>query len=356
MVKKLAILPGDGIGPEIMQVALRLLESVERKIDMHFECEWADIGGKAIDSVGTALPEATLRICEAADAILFGAVGGPKWESLPPEEQPERAALLPLRKHFEFFANLRPIAILPELRTLSPLLPERVDNVNIMFVRELTGDVYFAEPKGSDGIRAFDTMAYTKKEVDRIARFAFRLAAERRGKLCSIDKANVLSSMVLWRETVQSIAPSFPDVKLQHMYVDNAAMQLVLNPAQFDVILAPNMFGDILSDEGAAIAGSLGMIPSASMNTQGFGLYEPAGGSAPDIAGKNAANPIAMILSLSLLLHHSFRAYKEARNIISAVTKVIQEGYRTRDIAYPGEPVVGTREMGELINTAYLDM
>jgi 3-isopropylmalate dehydrogenase len=357
MTKKLAILPGDGIGPEIMQAAVRLLESVRAKTGVIFECEWADVGGAAIDACGKALPEATLRICEAADAILFGSVGGPKWESLPPEAQPERGALLPLRKHFGFYANLRPVVILPELRSLSPLAPARVeDGVDILFVRELTGDVYFAEPKGIENERAFDTMAYTKREIERIARFAFEAAKQRRRRLTSIDKANVLTTMVYWRECVRALAPEYPEVALEHMYVDNAAMQLILNPAQFDVLLAGNMFGDILSDEGAAISGSLGMMPSASLNEKGFGLYEPAGGSAPDIAGKDIANPIAEILSLALLLRHSLGMPAEADAISLAVSRVIREGCRTRDIASPGAQIVGTQEMGERINAAYLAM
>jgi len=355
MTKKLAILPGDGIGPEIMQAAVRVLESVGKKTDTRFECEWADVGGAAIDACGKALPGATLRICEAADAILFGSVGGPKWENLPPEAQPERGALLPLRKHFGFYANLRPVVILPELRSLSPLAPSRVESgVDILFVRELTGDVYFAEPKGRSDDRAFDTMAYTRREIERIARFAFQAAKQRRCKLTSIDKANVLTTMVYWRECVRALAPEYPEVTLENMYVDNAAMQLILNPAQFDVLLAGNMFGDILSDEGAAISGSLGMMPSASLNEKGFGLYEPAGGSAPDIAGKDIANPIAEILSLAMLLRHSLEMPDEADALSNAVSQVIREGYRTRDIASMGAKIIGTKEMGERINVAYL--
>jgi len=355
MTKKIALLPGDGIGPEIMQAAVGILESVAKAAGHVFDCRQAAVGGAAIDACGCALPEGTLRLCEESDAILFGSIGGPKWEYLPPNEQPERAALLRLRKHFSFYANLRPITILPALRSLSPLAEGRVrDGVDILIVRELTGDVYFAEPKGREGERAFDTMAYTRQEIDRIARFAFQAARQRRGKLTSIDKANVLTTMVYWRERVSAIAAEYPDVTLEHMYVDNAAMQLILKPAQFDVLLAGNMFGDILSDEGAALAGSMGMMPSASLNEKGFGLYEPAGGSAPDIAGKDIANPIAQILSLAMLLRYSFALHGEADLITRAVESVLNAGYRTRDIASTGAAIVGTKEMGVRINDAYL--
>ena len=357
MTKKLAVLPGDGVGPEVMRAALGVLEKVCKVTGDTFICEWADVGGAAIDARGEALPDATLRLAEQSDAILFGSVGGPKWESLPPEKQPERAALLPLRKHFSFFANLRPVSILPALASLSPLAPERIQGgVDILIMRELTGDVYFAEPKGIEGERAFDTMAYTKTEIERIAHFAFQAARRRRGKLTSIDKANVLTTMVYWRACVSALAAEYPDVQLEHMYVDNAAMQLILRPGQFDVLLAGNMFGDILSDEGAALTGSLGMMPSASLNEKGFGLYEPAGGSAPDIAGKDIANPIAQILSLAMLLRYSFGMEDEAARIAAAVTDIINEGYRTRDIASgsAGQTVIGTQEMGACIAARYL--
>jgi 3-isopropylmalate dehydrogenase len=352
---KIAVLPGDGIGPEVMAVACEILGVIGTSSGNEFILEWADVGGAAIDASGKALPDATVSLCEASDAILFGSVGGPKWETLPPEKQPERGALLPLRKHFSFYANLRPVTIHPALAELSPLAASRIKNgVDMLIIRELTGDVYFAQPKGRDENRAFDTMAYTKIEVERVARFAFEAARKRKKKIHSIDKANVLTSMVFWREIVNSIAKEYPDVAVEHMYVDNAAMQLILNPSQFDLILAGNMFGDILSDEGAALTGSLGMMPSASLNEKGFGLYEPAGGSAPDIAGKDIANPIAQILSMGMMLRYSFNLNREAALLDQAVMEVINQGSRTRDIAQNAAEVVGTRQMGRLIKDQFL--
>ncbi len=354
---KIAVLPGDGIGPEVMSVACGLLDIIGDKANVQFVKEWADIGGIAIDNHGVPLPESTLKICEASDAILFGSVGGPKWESLPPEKQPERGALLPLRKHFSFYANLRPVVIHPVLSDLSPLSQSRIKNgVDMLIIRELTGDVYFAEPKGRDQDRAYDTMAYTRAEIERIARFAFEAARKRKKRLHSIDKANVLTTMVFWREIVNSIANEYPDVSVIHMYVDNAAMQFVINPGQFDVVLAGNLFGDILSDEGAALTGSLGMMPSASLNEKGFGLYEPAGGSAPDIAGKDIANPIAQILSMGMMLRFSFGMHSEAGKIEQAVMNVINKGTRTKDIANSDCQTTGTKEMGEKIAEEYLQL
>jgi 3-isopropylmalate dehydrogenase len=350
MHKKIAVLAGDGIGPEIMSEALKVLDACEKKFHFTTERTPADVGGIAIDRQGKALPESTLEICRKADAILFGSVGGPKWEKLPPAEQPERGALLPLRKIFELFANLRPAVIFPELVGASPLKSEIIgDGLDILVIRELTGDVYFGQPKGRDGERAFDTMIYTEKEVERIARVGFEAARKRSKKLTSIDKANVLTSMVMWREVVTRVAADFPDVSFSSMYVDNAAMQLVRNPKQFDVILCPNMFGDILSDEASMITGSLGMLPSASLSYGSFGLFEPAGGSAPDIAGKGIANPIAQILSMALMLKYSFGREDAHDAVFSAVRKTLSEGFRTKDICSDGMKEVGTAEMGSLI-------
>lgn len=329
------MLPGDGIGPEVMKQAVKVLNSVSDK----FEYEYADVGGIAIDNHGEALPKSTLRVCENSDAILFGSVGGPKWESLPPEKQPERAALLPLRKHFNLFANLRPAIVYPELAASSPLKPSVIgeNGLNILVVRELSSGIYFGTPKGmreENGEKVgFDTLVYSESEIERITRVAFDAAMLRDKTVTSIDKANVLSTMVLWRQVVAKVAKDYPNVELKNMYVDNAAMQLSINPRQFDVILADNMFGDILSDIGAAITGSLGMLASASLNESGFGMYEPAGGSAPDIAGKNIANPIAQILSAAMMLKYSFNMVEESQKIENGVKKALAKGYRTRDIA-----------------------
>jgi 3-isopropylmalate dehydrogenase len=317
------------------------------------------VGGAAIDGLGSALPQETLKACEEADAILFGSVGGPKWESLPANEQPERAALLPLRKHFGLFANLRPAICLPELTHASPLHPRLVEGgFDVLCVRELTGGLYFGEPKyiKSEGGEDFavDTMVYWESEIRRIARVAFEAARKRRGELTSIDKANVLQNGVLWRRVVTEMSRDYPDVTLRHLYVDNAAMQLIKNPKSFDVILAENLFGDILSDEMAMIAGSLGMLPSASLGeaTGGatrFGMYEPSGGTAPDIAGKGIANPIAQILSAAMLLRFSLGCEEAACAIETAVRSVISKGLRTGDIHTPETTLVGTAEMGRAI-------
>lgn len=352
-----AVLPGDGIGPEVMAVTCEILKLIGDIAKVKFNTCWAAVGGAAIDSEGLALPETTVKICEDADAILFGSVGGPKWENVAPEKQPERAALLPLRKHFSLYANLRPITIHPNLISLSPLKEERVcAGVDILIIRELTGDIYFAQPKGRDADKAYDTMAYTTTEVERIARFAFEMARKRKKRLHSIDKANVLTTMVFWREIVNRIGREYPDVSVEHMYVDNAAMQLIVNPTRFDVILAGNLFGDILSDEGAALTGSLGMMPSASLNEKGFGLYEPAGGSAPDIAGQDIANPIAQIRSMSMMLNYSFAMQNEAALLDTAIREVISDGVRTRDLARAGEESVGTKAMGDAIKKKYLQL
>ena len=326
---KVAVLPGDGIGPEVMSQALKVLDAVEKKYNVVFERSFANVGGIAIDQEGKALPQTTIDKCRASDAILFGSVGGPKWETLPPDEQPERGALLPLRKIFGLFCNLRPAIIFPALTGASSLKEEVIEGgFNLLVVRELTGGIYFAQPKGIEGEGAertgFDTMKYSVGEIERISHVAFQSAQKRSKKVCSIDKANVLSTSVLWREVVQRVAIDYPDVELTHMYVDNAAMQLVRWPKQFDVILCGNMFGDILSDEAAMLTGSLGMLPSASLAEDSFGMYEPCGGSAPDIAGKGIANPIAQILSASMMLRlpwyagvfrYSFRS--ERKRLIS---------------------------------------
>jgi len=356
---QIAVLAGDGIGPEVMAEGLRVLEAAAAKFSIALNFDHKLVGGAAIDAAGKALPQETLKACEESDAILFGSVGGPKWESLPAAEQPERAALLPLRKHFGLFANLRPAICLPELTHASPLNPKLVEGgFDVLSVRELTGGLYFGEPKyiKSEGGEEFavDTMIYWESEIRRIARVAFEAARQRRGQLTSIDKANVLQNGVLWRRVVNETARDFPDVTLKHLYVDNAAMQLIRNPKSFDVILAENLFGDILSDEMAMIAGSLGMLPSASLGeaTGGstrFGMYEPSGGTAPDIAGKGIANPIAQILSAAMMLRFSLGAEEAALAIESAVRKVISKSLRTADIHTSEAILVGTSEMGRAI-------
>ena len=357
--KRVAVLAGDGIGPEVMREALRVLDAAEERCGFRTERREYKVGGAAIDACGKALPDETLEGCEAADAILFGSVGGPKWDTLPPDERPERGALLPLRRHFGLFANLRPGVCLPELTAASPLKDQLIaGGFDILFVRELTGGMYFGLPKfygERDGeIIGLDTLIYHRSEVERIAHLAFRAAAGRRGKLCSVDKANVLSSSVMWRDVFTEIAPQYPEVQLTHMYVDNAAMQLVRNPGQFDVIVTENTFGDILTDEMAMICGSLGMLPSASLCNRGettFGLYEPSGGSAPDIAGKGIANPIAQILSMGMMLRYSLGRPDAATAVDTAVRAAIAAGSRTRDLASgaPNEQLVSTSGMGDAV-------
>jgi len=353
-MKRIAVLPGDGIGPEVMREAIRILEALDEKLSLGLQLEVGDVGGCAIDKHGTALPQETVKLCESSDAVLFGSVGGPKWEGLPPEEQPERAALLPLRKHFNLFCNLRPAKVFRALAGASPLHPDIVGaGFDILCIRELTGGIYFGQPKGRAGTgseeRAFDTMVYTRREIERIARVSFSSARNRRRKVTSIDKANVLTTMVLWREVVAKIGREFPDVELNHMYIDNAAMQLVKNPHQFDVLLCGNMFGDIISDECAMLTGSIGLLPSASLNEEGFGLFEPAGGSAPDITGKGIANPLAQILSAALLLRHSLGREDAAAMIEKAVDSVLTDGIFTPDIAPDKMAAVGTIEMGDAV-------
>ena len=354
MIKKIAVLAGDGIGPEVMREAIKVLDAIQKKFSVEFKYEYADVGGCAIDNHGEALPAGTLATCESSDSILFGSVGGPQWEKLPPERQPERGALLPLRKHFSLYCNLRPARIYASLSSASPLKPEIVGNgFDILCVRELTGGIYFGKPRGREGSgsgeKAFDTMVYTRMEIARIATMAFEAARLRKRKVTSIDKANVLTTMVLWREVVMEIAREYPDVHVDHMYVDNATMQLVKDPHQFDVMLCGNMFGDIISDESAMLTGSMGLLPSASLNEERFGLFEPAGGSAPDITGKGIANPIAQILSAAMMLKYSFDLPDAAAAIDDAVTSVLDSDIKTSDIASARENPVTTSQMGDAI-------
>ncbi|MGD2062606.1 MAG: 3-isopropylmalate dehydrogenase [Nitrospirota bacterium] len=354
-MQRIAVLSGDGIGPEVMAQALKVLAAVAERFEFAYGTEEAPVGGAGIDATGRALPAETLALCERSDAILFGSVGGPQWDHLPPAEQPERAALLPLRKHFGLFANFRPAMVFPALAASSVLRPDIVgEGFDLLIVRELTGGIYFGQPKGREpagerGERAFDTLEYTTSEIERIARVAFEAARRRGRRLTSIDKANVLTTMVLWREVVTRIGQEYPDVALNHLYVDNAAMQLVREPRQFDVILADNMFGDILSDEAAQLTGSLGMLPSASLAEGRFGLYEPAGGSAPDIAGQGVANPMAQILCVAMMLRFSFELGEAADAIEAAVRRTLDDGLRTPDIAQPGEATVGTADVGDAV-------
>ncbi|MDH2924037.1 3-isopropylmalate dehydrogenase [Nicoletella semolina] len=350
-----AVLSGDGIGPEIMAQAIKALDAVQQKYGFKLNYNYFDIGGIAIDNHNTALPETTLKGCEAADAILFGSVGGPKWEHLPANEQPERGALLPLRKHFALFSNLRPATLYKGLEKFCPLRADiAARGFDMVTVRELTGGIYFGQPKGREGEganeKAFDTEVYHRFEIERIAHVAFKTAMKRNKHVTSVDKANVLSSSILWREVVNQVARDYPEVKLDHIYIDNATMQLIKQPDFFDVLLCSNIFGDIISDECAMITGSMGMLPSASLNEKGFGLYEPAGGSAPDIAGKNIANPIAQILSAAMMLRYSFGLEYAAKSIENAVKTVLAKGYRTADLADEC-PSISTSEMGDLIAT-----
>lgn len=352
----IAVLSGDGIGPEIMAEAIKVLDAVQQKYSFKLNYRTFDVGGIAIDNHGTPLPLETLKGCEESDAILFGSVGGPKWENLPPNQQPERGALLPLRKHFALFCNLRPATLYQGLEKFCPLRADiAAKGFDMVTVRELTGGIYFGQPKGREGEganeKAFDTEVYHRYEIERIARVAFETAMKRSKHVTSVDKANVLISSVLWREVVTEVAKDYPDVKLDHIYIDNATMQLIKQPEFFDVLLCSNIFGDIISDECAMITGSMGMLPSASLNEQDFGLYEPAGGSAPDIAGKGIANPIAQILSAAMMLRHSFNLDDAATAIENAVKKVLAEGYRTMDLADESKPI-STKEMGDLIAQA----
>ncbi|BBD77485.1 3-isopropylmalate dehydrogenase [Hydrogenophilus thermoluteolus] len=351
VTKKVCLLPGDGIGPEIVAEAVKVLKALQ----LPLEFETALLGGAAVDATGEPYPEATQTLAREADAVLLGAVGGPKWDTLPRPQRPERG-LLAIRKDLNLFANLRPAILYDELAAASTLKPEVVAGLDILIVRELTGDIYFGEPRGIEmrnGERVgFNTMIYSEAEIRRIGRIAFEAARKRRKHLCSVDKMNVLETTQLWRDVMNELAPEYPDVTLTHMLVDNAAMQLVRAPKQFDVIVTGNMFGDILSDEAAMLTGSIGMLPSASLNETGKGLYEPCHGSAPDIAGQGVANPLATILSAAMMLRYSFGWEDPARAIERAVQKVLAQGLRTRDIAAPGDTVVGTAAMGDAVVAA----
>ena len=352
---KVALLPGDGIGTEIVAEAAKVLERLRRD-GLPIETETAPIGGAGYDAAGQPLPESTRAIAQRADAVVLGAVGGPKYESLPRNLRPEQG-LLSIRKALGLFANLRPALLYPELAASSSLKPEVVSGLDIMIVRELTGDIYFGAPRGrrvnaAGDVEGFDTMLYSEPEIRRIARFGFEVARKRKRRLCSVDKANVLDTSILWREVVSSVAKDYADVELSHMYVDNAAMQLVRNPKQFDVIVTGNMFGDILSDEASMLAGSIGMLPSASLDANNKGLYEPIHGSAPDIAGQDKANPLATILSLAMMFRYTFGRADVSDRIEAAVRKVLAQGKRTGDIALPGEQITGTRAMGDAVVAA----
>ncbi len=350
---KIAVLSGDGIGPEITAEAIKVLQAVGRRQGVKFQFAEALVGGAAIDTFGQALPKETLDLCRQSDAILLGAVGGPKWDSLPAAERPETAALLPLRKELGLYANLRPAYLFESLIDASPLKREIVKGTDLMIVRELTGGLYFGprkREKTADGQEAaYDTMLYTTSEIERIVNLAFDVARQRRCHLTSVDKANVLTSSRLWRDTVERIKGQYPGVTVEHMYVDNCAMQLIRHPEQFDVIVTENTFGDILSDQASVLTGSIGMIPSASIGGE-VALYEPAGGSAPDIAGQQKANPLAMILSAAMLLKYSFKMDQAAAEVEAAVGRVVAKGYRTQDIYVPGTNLVSTQEIGDFVS------
>ena len=352
---RIAVLAGDGIGPEITEQALRVVQALGKQ-GLAIETVPALVGGAAYDAHGDPLPPQTVEVCESAQAILFGAVGGPRYDKLERAKRPEQG-LLRLRKHFDLFANLRPAIVYPELAHASTLRPDVVAGLDLLILRELTGDIYFGQPRGiqrnAQGEReGFDTMRYSESEIARIARWGFEAARKRQKRLCSVDKANVLETTQLWRDVVTEVHRDYPDVELSHMYVDNAAMQLVRNPKQFDVIVTGNMFGDILSDEASMLTGSIGMLPSASLNAKGFGLYEPIHGSAPDIAGSGAANPLATILSLGMLLRYSLDQPAAADKVERAVRKVLSQGLRTADIARSDERRVSCPEMGDAVVAA----
>ncbi|NMF95978.1 3-isopropylmalate dehydrogenase [Aromatoleum toluolicum] len=348
---KICVLPGDGIGPEIMAEAVRVIEALDLKVEL----EEALLGGAAVDATGDPYPEATRKLAREADAVLLGAVGGPKWDGLAREQRPERG-LLGIRKDLCLFANLRPAILYPELANASTLKPEVVSGLDILIVRELTGDIYFGQPRGIENRNGerygFNTMHYTESEIRRIGRVAFEAARKRNKRLCSVDKMNVLETTQLWRDVMTELAPEYPDVELTHMLVDNAAMQLVRAPKQFDVMVTGNMFGDILSDEASMLTGSIGMLPSASLDANNKGLYEPSHGSAPDIAGKGVANPLATILSAAMMLRYTFNNEAAAARVETAVKKVLAQGYRTGDIYEPGTTKVGTKQMGDAVLAA----
>ncbi len=352
MTYRIAVLPGDGIGQEVTPEAVRVLQTVAKGAGLGLEFETALVGGAAIDATGQPLPPATLALCRQAHAILFGAVGGPRWDRLPQEQRAERG-LLGLRKELDLYANLRPARCFPMLVDTSPLKRSVVEGTDLMVIRELTGGLYFGQPRGVERLpdgtaRAVNTMAYTEAEIERVARMGFEVARQRRRRLASVDKANVLACSQLWRDVVTRVGRDYPDVSLEHVLVDNCAMALIHRPTHFDTIVTENTFGDILSDEAAILAGSMGMLPSASLGGAA-GLYEPVHGTAPDIAGQGVANPLAAILSAAMLLRYSLRRGEDADRVEAAVTSVLERGYRTRDIAQPGTTVVGTREMGDAV-------
>ena len=352
MHKKVLLLPGDGIGQEVVAAATQVMQAAAQQSGCNLEISEALVGGAAIDATGGPLPSATLAAAEQVDAVLLGGVGGPKWDDLPTHLRPEKG-LLGLRQGLGLFANLRPALLSAPLAAASSLKAELVADLDILIIRELTGGIYFGEPRGveiRDNERVgFNTLVYSEHEIERIARVGFELAAKRNGKLCSVDKANVLEVSQLWREKVTALAPEYPSVELSHMYVDNAAMQLVRAPKQFDVILTGNMFGDILSDVAAMLTGSLGMLPSASLAASGTGLYEPVHGTAPDIAGQDLANPLATILSVGMMFRYSLDLPEAADRIDNAVAKVLEQGHRTADIAAAGTDPVGCQAMGKLV-------
>lgn len=354
MTQEVLLLAGDGIGPEVTAQAARVLDwFVDKGLDL--ELSEALVGGAAIDATGEPLPEGTLNAAKEADAILLGAVGGPQWDSLPMAKRPEKG-LLGLRSELELFANLRPAILYPELAEASSLKPEVVSGLDILIVRELTGGIYFGEPRGVEernGVRTgFNTYVYSEPEIERVGRAAFEAAMKRGKRLCSVDKANVLEVTVLWREVMTRLATEYPEVELSHMYVDNAAMQLVRAPKQFDVMVTGNMFGDILSDCAAMLTGSIGMLPSASLDVNGKGMYEPVHGSAPDIAGQDKANPLATLLSVAMMLRHSLGHTAQADQLEAAVRRVLADGLRTADIAQAGQASVGTEAMGSAVIAA----
>jgi len=352
---KIAVLAGDGIGPEIVGQAVKVLDALKRD-GLGLELEPAPFGGAGVDAHGDPLPESTLKLAQAADAVLCGAVGGPKYDGLPRPQRPEQG-ILRIRKALGLFANLRPALMFPELVGASTLKPEVVSGLDLMIIRELTGDIYFGEPRGRrknarGENEGYDSMYYSESEIRRIAEVGFSTAMKRGKKLCSVDKENVLETSRFWRETVNDVAKRYPAVTLSHQYVDNAAMQLVRAPKQFDVIVTGNLFGDILSDEASMLTGSIGMLPSASLDSSGKGLYEPSHGSAPDIAGKDVANPLATILSTAMMLRYTFNKDEWAYRIEAAVKQVLAQGYRTADIHEPGTRKVGTKEMGDAVVAA----
>ncbi len=355
MTQRILVLPGDGIGPEIVAEAVKILHALQRDHGLDVTLEEGLLGGCAVDATGEPYPARTQAQARAADAILLGAVGGPRYDSLPRPQRPERG-LLAIRKDLKLFANLRPAVVFPQLAAASSLKPEVVAGLDILIVRELTGDVYFGEPRGietRDGERVgINTMIYSESEIRRIAHVAFQAAQKRQGRLCSVDKMNVLETTQLWRDVVCEVAAEYPDVALSHMLVDNAAMQLVRNPKQFDVMVTGNLFGDILSDEASMLTGSIGMLPSASLDADGKGLYEPIHGSAPDIVGRGVANPLATILSLGMMLRYSLGRTDLAERVEAAVSRVLDQGLRTADIARPGEATVGTVAMGDAVVAA----